>query len=520
MTLSPLAAASISDAASQTPAASEIAIEAVGLSKRFGATVALNDVSLSVRRAEIHALVGENGAGKSTLLGILSGRVIPTSGELRVFGRQLHYGNPRFSRRLGIATIYQELTMVPALSAEANVFLGQEAGRGPFLSARAMRARFLRLCDELQVHVEPGRAAHDLPIAQQQILEILRGVAAQAQVMLFDEPTSALPEHERESALTLIRHLRSQGVTVIYVSHHLEEVLEIADRASVLRNGTLTETRAIGAWTERDLVRAMLGRDVQASRKRPHPISDDVVLRAEGVTMPGAIRDIQVTVRGGEIVGLGGLVGSGRTTLMRCLAGLEPSSRGRLWIRGREVPWPRSPRAALAHGIALVPEDRKRQGLVLGMSVADNVTLTFLDDVSRFGVVQPARQRLQGSRLISRFGVPPEVLSRPAASLSGGNQQRVLIAKWLHRQPAILLADEPTRGIDVGAKVEVLENLQGLAQAGMAILMASSELEEVLAVSDRVVVLADGQLVDELDNRDGQLAVGDLLRRAFRVVDA
>ena len=502
-----------------TRVAPNVAIDARALTKRFGATLAVDAVSLAVDAGKIHAIVGENGAGKSTVLGILSGRISPTDGSVAVFGDLLRFGDPRESRRLGVASIYQELTMVPALSAAANVFLGQELGPGPVLSRRKMRSRFERLCDDFEVRIDPAALARDLPISSQQILEIMRAVAGSARIMLFDEPTAALPEHEREATLGLIRRLSDQGVTVVFVSHHLDEVFAISDRVSVMRNGVLTETRERDRWTERELVHAMLGRDVESTTKRARSRDGRVALRAEGVTVPGAIKDVTLSVNAGEVVGLGGLVGSGRSTLMRSIAGLEPTSRGRLWLDDKEVTWPRTPQAALQYGIAMVPEDRKRQGLVLGMAVADNVTLTDLGSVSRLWVIIRRRQDASAARVLERFGVRPTVLRQSAASLSGGNQQRVLISKWLYRNPRVLLADEPTRGIDVGAKAEVLDGLQTLAGAGMSIIIASSELEEVLAVSDRVVVLADGEAVDELANHDGQLSVADILQRAFRVAD-
>ncbi len=498
-------------------AAPEVAIDAQNLSKWFSATHALDNVTFSINKGKIHALVGENGAGKSTLLGILSGRVVPSKGELSIFGQSMQYGNPRVSHHMGIATIYQELTLVPALSAEANVFLGQELGPGPFLSGRKSRMRFKQLCEDLDVEIDERALAGGLPVAQQQILEIMRGVAAHARIMLFDEPTAALPEHERESALNLIRRLSEQGVTIIFVSHHLNEVLAISDDTSVLRNGQLIETKPTSDWTERELIRTMLGHEVQAVEKSHRKISEEIVIRAEGITVPGAIQDISIEVHGGEIVGLAGLVGSGRTTLLRSLAGLEPTSNGKLWIDGHEMAWPRSPITALKYGIALVPEDRKRQGLVLGMSVADNITLTFLDAVSRFGVVLPKLQLKESLQLTNLFNIPASVISKPASSLSGGNQQRVLISKWLHRKPRILLADEPTRGIDVGAKKEVLDRLQYLAETGLAVVMASSELEEVISISNRIMVLADGMLVEDMKNGLGEITVGDLLKRAFRV---
>lgn len=503
----------------ESEAAPELVIQSNDLTKWFGGTLALDKVSLDIQYGEIHALVGENGAGKSTFLGILSGKVVPTSGKLSIYGETLTFGNPRASRQLGISTIYQELTMIPALSAEENVFLGQEQGWGVLVSKHRMHERFRKLCEDLDVDIDGERFARELPIAQQQILEILRGVVSQSKIMLFDEPTASLPEHERDATLNLIRRLSSHGVTIVYVSHNLDEVLDISDRISVLRNGQLIDTKPTADWTERDLVQKMLGREVQATKKRIHPVSDQVVLKAEDISVPGSIYDISVQVKAGEILGFAGLVGSGRTTLLRSLAGLEPTSRGRIWIDNREVSWPVSPNVALDYGIALVPEDRKRQGLVLGMTVADNVTLTFLEAVSNLGVIVPKKQKEEASKLVERFGVSSKVVPHPASSLSGGNQQRILIAKWLHRQPKILLADEPTRGIDVGAKAEVLDRLQSLAESGMAVMMTSSDLEEVISVSDRVVVLAEGKFVEELDNKNGQLSVGDLLERAFKVND-
>lgn len=499
------------------PDASAVAVRIRSLTKRYGGTLAVNDLTLDVAGGEIHAIVGENGAGKSTVVGILSGRAVPTSGEVLVFGERLPFGSPRAAHRLGIAAIYQELTMVPALSAVANVFLGQELGRGPALAKADMRRRFVGLCEQFGEAIDPNAAARDLPIAKQQVIEILRGVIADARLMLFDEPTAALPEHGRETALAHMRKLRAKGTTVILVSHHLDEVLAVSDRISVMRNGRLVASRVASEWSKAALVRAMVGRDVVMATQRPRKARDDVLLRADRVTVGRRLRDVSLTVHAGEIVGLAGLVGAGRTTLLRAIAGLEPTAKGRLWIDDREVPWPRDVPTAINHGVAMVPEDRKGQGLVLGMSVVDNITLPNLRSVSRLGIVVRKRQRDAAGTALASFDVPAHAAMLPVKDLSGGNQQRVLIAKWLFRTPRVLLADEPTRGIDVAAKAEVLNRLQDLADQGIGIVMASSELEEVLAVSDRVLVLADGELVEGLDNPDGQLSGSDVLRHAFRV---
>jgi len=501
-------------AASATPAA---AVSIRALSKRYGGALAVDAVSLDVDTGEIHGIVGENGAGKSTILGILSGRTAPSAGDVQVFGTELPVGSPRSSHRLGIAAIYQELTMVPALSAEANVFLGQELGHGPLLDKQAMRRTFVQLCSELAVEIDPAAAVRDLPIAKQQIVEIMRAMHADARILLFDEPTAALPEHERESALALIRKLRAEGHTVVFVSHHLDEVLSLCDRVSVMRNGRLVETRPSRGWTKATLVRAMVGRDVAVNVRR-RPLQGGVpLLRAERICVPGRVQDISLVVHAGQIVGLAGLVGSGRTTVLRALAGMEPTSTGRLWLDGVEGSWPRDVPAALGQGIALIPEDRKRQGLILGMTVADNVTMPDLRSVSRWGLVMRRRQRSTATRALARLDVPDWATSMAVGNLSGGNQQRVLIAKWLYRVPRVLLADEPTRGIDIAAKAEVLNCLQDLAGQDLGLVIASSELDEVLTVSDRVVVLADGVLVEEFDNHDGHLKGSDILHRAFRL---
>jgi ABC-type sugar transport system ATPase subunit len=503
--------------------AHKFALESVEIAKRFGATQALHDVSVRVEAGTVHALVGENGAGKSTFLGIFAGRLAPSGGAAFVHGRELEYGDPRAARRAGIVAIYQELTIVPALSAQANVFLGQAWSRGGFLAESQMRRRFKELCDDFAVSIQEEVPAGRLPVAQQQLIEIMRGVQSRARVILFDEPTTALAPPERESLFHVMNQLKQRGVTMVFVSHNLEEVLKLADAVTVFRNGELAASAPKAEWTKRTLIRAMLGHElvtrVRDARAGEDESRTDELLRAEGVTVPGLIENLALSVRSGEVVGLGGLVGSGRSTLLRTLAGLERGASGRLWIEGREVAMPTNPRRALELGIALIPEDRKTQGLVLGMRAMDNITMADFSSVSQFGFLSSRRMARRAQVISTDYGFGSEQVGSLVRNLSGGNQQKVLLAKWGHRRPKILLADEPTRGIDVGAKEEILATLARLATEGLAIVVVSSELEEVIAVSDRVVVLSEGRLAGVLDQTHAKLAVGDILHAAFGVLE-
>jgi ABC-type sugar transport system ATPase subunit len=494
----------------------EVAIRCSGISKSFGGTRALANVDLEVAAGGVHALVGENGAGKSTLLGVLSGRIVPTEGSAEAFGAPLPFGSPRACIGLGIAAVYQELKLVPALSAKANVFIGAEPSRRGLLDERRMERRFEELSSGFGHTIDPSARADTLSIAEQQLVEIMRALNANARVLLFDEPTAALPEAERQSVTTLVRELSRRGITVVFVSHNLDEVLAVSDTVTVLRNGEKVRSAPREAWSKRELVRAMLGRYVEFKPRRSRTRGREI-LRAEGVTVEGTIADVDITVHEGEIVGLAGLVGSGRTTLLRSLAGSTPITSGRMWIDGREVRWPRTARQGLALGIALLPEDRKADGLVLGMPARDNVTLMDLRAVSRLSVVSVARQRTTVARLATAVGFDPRLADRPAQQLSGGNQQKILLAKLLHRGARILLADEPTRGVDVGSKTEILSHLEELAGSGFAVVIASAELEDVLTISDRVIVMSEGRKAREMETGEQQLSVAEVLEIAFRV---
>jgi len=516
--------------------AADVAVTYSGVTKEYAATVALRDASLSLPAGQVHAFVGENGAGKSTCLGVLAGRIAPTSGEVRVWGEEIGYGDPRACRRAGVVAIYQELTIVPALSAQANVFLGLPLSTRGFLSEKAMRARYLELCREIGVPAVPdGVPAGKLSVAEQQLLEIMRALVSDARVILFDEPTASLALDERDALLRLMDRLRSNGITLVFVSHNLDEVLEVADTVTVFREGSIVARGARQEWDKTRVVREMLGgkiadrikhellEDAQAMTLEPPAPARAAgavpIVRVEGLTVPGAVEDVSFEIHAGEILGLGGLVGSGRTTVLRALVGLEPRATGRMWVDGTPTSLPRSVRQARRYGLALIPEDRKGQGLVLGMDAMNNVALSDLGSVSRGGLLSRRRMAKQTTAMAESFGFRGDRIGELARNLSGGNQQKLLLARWRFCPPRILLADEPTRGIDIGAKAEIMSSLEAMAQEGLGIIVVSSELEEVCALSHRVVVLAEGRMAGLLERHETSITPSRIMSTAFGLED-
>jgi ABC-type sugar transport system ATPase subunit len=497
------------------------AIKISKLAKKYGNFYANSNINVSILEGEIHSLVGQNGSGKSTLLGLLSGRIAPSEGNIHIFGQELHYGDPRSSRKLGVATIYQELTIVPELTAVDNVFLGQTISKKGFLSQAKMKSRFKELCKILAVDIPLSQPAGRLSVADQQMIEIMRGLQSNARILIFDEPTASLAPPERQSLLKTIKSLSEQGISIIYVSHHLDEVLEISDNITILRNGEKIRTEPRGYWNKDLLVTEMLGEEIgndlsevilKAFPKQNQFGSE--VLKATGVTVPGAVEGIDISIRAGEILGIGGLVGSGRSTLARALSGLEPTSTGELWMEGQKVKWTNSPRYSMNLGIVLAPEDRKQQGLVLDQSCQVNINMVDFKSIQKWGLYDSKSANDKATELGNRFGLnrPIDTLCR---NLSGGNQQKVLLAKVTNINPKVMIIDEPTRGIDIGVKIEVLKILKQLANNGMSIIVISSELEEVVAVSDRVLVLSKGRLVDELSKKE-DISVAKILQSTFR----
>jgi rhamnose transport system ATP-binding protein len=475
-------------------------VETRDLSKRFGGVQALEEVSVSIARGSIHALVGENGAGKSTLGKVISGIYPPDSGELLVEGRPMHFRSPRDALVQGITTIAQEISLVPGRTAVENVFLGIETARLRVVNRRRLRARYEALCDDVGFDIPAKVPVGALRVADQQKVEVLRAVARDARLIIMDEPTASLTGDESERLFDIVRRLRERGTTIVYVSHFLEEVLLLADTVTVMRDGRVVLTTDAKEQTATTLVTAMLGRpmDLAFPEKTTVPTDAAVVLSVEHLETRGFLEDISFEIRAGEILGLAGLVGSGRSELARAIFGADPRTGGEIRLEGKVVTLS-SPRKAVDRGIALVPESRKSQGLLMGRSIVENITLPHLSSVSNGGVLASRKERRETAAMIKRVDVRTPRSSLPVNLLSGGNQQKVLFGKWLFRSPRLLIADEPTRGVDVGAKRAIYELIHSLAADGMAVLLISSEIEEVLGLAHRVLVMRGGRIVARLE---------------------
>jgi rhamnose transport system ATP-binding protein len=472
------------------------------VSKSFGAVAALRGVQLDLFAFEAHALVGENGAGKSTLVKVLAGVHEPDSGTVSLDGTPVRLNGPAAARAAGIAVIYQEPTLFPDLSVAENIFVGRQPLRGSGLLGRRidvaqMRRRAVELFTRLGVHLDPDRPARGLSIADQQLVEIAKALSLQARVLVMDEPTAALSGVEVERLFSVARALRDSGVAVLFISHRFDEVFALCQRVTVMRDGSWVSTDPIGDVDVAQIVRRMVGRDVSSLFPKQNTIPGQVRLEVSGLTSQGVFSDVSFAVRAGEIVALAGLVGAGRSEVIRAVFGVDPYDRGTVRVDG-EVLRPHRSAAAIAAGLALVPEDRRQQGLVMELSVQRNATLARRWRLSRFGLSRPSAERRDALDWTQRLSVKAASLDDPVATLSGGNQQKVVLAKWLATNPTVLLVDEPTRGIDVNTKAEVHRLLSQLAADGVAVLMVSSELPEVLGMADRVLVMHEGRLVADI----------------------
>lgn len=479
-----------------------------GVGKRFGAVQALRDVSISIEPGTIHALVGENGAGKSTLGKIIAGVHQHDSGQLLVDGNLRRYRAPSDALDDGVTIIAQEVITVPDRSVAENVFLGRLPHRFRVVDRRRLREQYDELVDRAGFALPADASVGTLRLADQQKVEILRGLARNARLMVLDEPTASLTRDESDQLFRIVEGLRETGTTIVFVSHFLKEVLALADVVTVLRDGSVVETTPAGAETEASLIRKMIGRSLDSAFPPRQPLAADAqeVLKIEGLCVAGVLDDISFGVRAGEILGFAGLVGSGRSEVAHAIAGGLRRSTGSLELGGQTIA-PKTAAQSMEHGIALLPESRKTQGLVLGRSISENVTLAYREDFARFGVISQRRERQAVADIARRLDVRAATLSAPVASLSGGNQQKVLFAKWLLRTPRVLIADEPTRGVDVGAKRAIYDLIVSLAADGMAIVLISSEIEEVLALSHRVCVMKAGRIVTTMDENITEEAV-------------
>ena len=467
-----------------------------GLRKRFGATVALDGVDVNLAPGEVHALIGENGAGKSTLLNVIAGALAPDAGTMQVNGAPYAPTSPLAARHAGVALIHQELSLCPHLTVAENVLMGLEPAHGGWLDRAAMRREALRLLESFShPDLAPDRLVGTLPIAARQVVEILRAVAAKASIVLMDEPTSSLPREDVTRLFALIRRLKASGVTLVYISHFLEEVREIADRFTVLRDGRSVASGALAEVTNDALIAQMVGRPVDAlfPDRAPAP-GEEILVEVVDVAAPPALRKAAFRLRRGEILGVAGLVGSGRTETIRALMGLEPAESGEVRVHGRRLARTASPARRLAAGLGYLSEDRKGEGLALNLSLADNITCTRYRACSTRGWLRRGAQRDQTKTWLDVLAVKARSPWQAARTLSGGNQQKVALARLLHQDADVLLLDEPTKGIDIGSKVEIYRAIVERASRGAGVVMVSSYLPELFGVCHSLAVMCRGRL--------------------------
>ena len=473
-------------------------LEVREVTKSFGAVAAVQGVSFPLHAGEAHALVGENGAGKSTIVKMLAGVHEPDTGTLRVNGQDVVFHGPAEAKAAGIAVIYQEPTLFPDLSVAENIAMGnQPLTRLRQIDRKAMTANAAALFARLGVHIDPGRPARGLSIADQQLVEIAKALSSEARVLIMDEPTAALSGVEVERLFAVVRALRDEGAAIMFISHRFEEIIALCERVTILRDGKHVATELVADLSVDDMIRRMVGRDLSALFPKQDAVIGDVMLAVDGLSREGVFRDISFTVRAGEIVALAGLVGSGRSEVMQAVFGVDPYDTGTVTFLGKKLK-KQSPRAAMAAGMALVPEDRRQQGLIMDRSIERNVTLPRSRALSRLGMLFGSAERTEAAKWTRQLQTKLRRLSDPVGTLSGGNQQKVVLAKWLATGPKLLIVDEPTRGIDVGTKAEVHRLMSSLAAQGLAVVMVSSELPEVLGMADRVLVLREGRIAAQL----------------------
>jgi ribose transport system ATP-binding protein len=475
-------------------------LEMRGITKRFPGVTALDGVDFELERGEVHVILGENGAGKSTLIKMLSGAYQPDKGEILFEGEPVRIPSAAVAQGLGISTIYQEFNLVPQLTVAENVFLGRQPRRLGIVDRRRMREEARRLLERIKVRVDPDAPVSALGVAQRQMVEIAKALSLEARVLIMDEPTASLSGQEVQRLFEIVRGLKQEEVGVIFISHHLEEVTEIGDRVTVLRDGKLVG-QVPAATDHSELVRMMVGRSIEDQFPRRRPEIGDVLLEVRDLSREGVLEDVSLRVRGGEVVGIAGIVGAGRTELARAIFGVDPVDSGEVWVEGRRMER-FDPREAKNRGIGFITEDRQGQGIVPPLSVAENLVLASLGKSTSVGLINRGEQRSRARRMIEELNIRTPGPEQEVRYLSGGNQQKVVIGKWLLADSRVLIMDEPTRGIDVGAKVEIYELMNELTEQGAGILMISSDLPEVLGMSDRILVMAGGRINGELSGEE------------------
>ena len=492
--------------------AGETVLEMKGIIKEFNDVQVLKSVDFDVKAGEVHALMGENGAGKSTLIKILTGIYPKDGGEIYINGEHVEIENRKDAGKYGIGVIYQELSLIPTLSVMQNVMLGKEESKGGFLKVREMKKQVTELIEKYGFNLRANDIVETLTIAQRQTVEILKALSEKSNIIIMDEPTASLSAKESESLFGIIEQLREQGVSIIYISHRLEEVYRLSDRLTVLRDGEKVACLTKDQINPADVIRLMIGKELSeatASKPLKKPVTE-AVLEVKNLTRQGVFEDVSFTLHKGEILGFGGLVGAGRTEVMRCVFGADGYDSGEVLFEGKKLP--NNVKETLKRGFGLVPEDRRNQGFIPLLSIEKNVASTNYDTLARLGFVNGAGEKKLGIRMVEELDIRPGNPQIPVGNLSGGNQQKAVLGKWLSRDLKILIVDEPTAGIDIGAKDEIYKLLEELAEAGSSVILVSSDLQELLRVSQRIIVMRKGKIFKEF--ADGRITQEDVLMAA------
>lgn len=470
------------------------------MKKYYAGVKALDDVSMSFEEGEIHAIVGENGAGKSTLIKILTGAIVPTEGKIVLDGQEYESFTPHEAMEKGISVIYQEFNLIPFLTVSENIFYGCEIMKGLFRDVNEMNKRTQKLCEDMGVQLNPKSRINELGVAYQQIVEIVKAVSKNARILIMDEPTAPLTNKETKAMFKIMKRLKEKGVTILYISHRLEEIFEVCDRVSVLRDGKYITTTNVKETNRKELISYMVGRELGEDYPQQKVKPQDFVLEVKNLNTV-KLKNISFSLRKGEILGFGGLVGAGRTEVARAIYGADPIISGSILLNGNKI-IPKSPSEGLSYGIGLIPEDRKEQGVILNMQVKENITYSILKRISRLGFVNTTLETEICNKLKNDLKIKTPSITQKVKNLSGGNQQKVVLAKFLATRCDVLIFDEPTRGIDVGAKQEIYNLMRSLTEQGKSIIMISSEMPELIGMSDRIIVMNEGRIAAELERKD------------------